>query len=162
MGLITCDTCTYILKKIYIGPRFAGGVAFIQNLYGYPALISLWGKSEARDEGEILLLDSDDPKNCSIIKVRDMDYSYNSIAIDQLGDNIVIVEASSFSYNYGQDILVWDYGKARPKIIGQLSDSRIGAQSAVVSGRFFQNCKSIISNKNILKEDNCYIPLFFS
>ena len=63
----------------------------------------------------------------------------------QIGDNIVMVQVSESDHpdSTGQDILLWNYQDAIPQIVGEIerSGGRPHAVRAVISGRFFPECK---------------------
>ena len=122
--------------------RWSAGVAFAQNLYGYPAFISYGGKIEYDEPsgiGEFLLVDSDNPSDFSQGVMRASQYkSEYGPAMAQIGDNIVLVNTDTETNE--RDILLWNYQDANPEITGTVSKDKRMAVPAVVSGRFFPLC----------------------
>ena len=122
--------------------RWSGGVAFAQNLYGYPAFISYGGKNDYDEPsgiGEFLLVDSDNPNDFSQGVVRASQYkSEYGPAMAQIGDNIVLVNTDTDSSE--SEILLWNYQDGNPEITGTLIKDKKMAVPAIVSGRFFSLC----------------------
>ena len=122
--------------------RWSAGVAFAQNLYGYPAFISYGGKIEYDEPsgiGEFLLVDSDNPSDFSQGVMRASQYkSEYGPAMAQIGDNIVLVNTDTDSSE--SEILLWNYQDGNPEVTGTLIKDRRLAVPAVVSGRFFSLC----------------------
>ena len=122
--------------------RWSGGVAFVQNLYGYPAFISFGGKNEDDEPssiGEFLFIDSDNPNDFSQGVMRASQYkSEYGPAMAQIGDNIVLVNTDTDSSE--SEILLWNYQDGNPEVTGTLIKDRRLAVPAVVSGRFFSLC----------------------
>ena len=132
-------------RKQKVQNRWYGGLAFAQNMNGYPAFISFGGYIRNNGEfvpsgiGEFLLVDSDNPNDFSQGVMRSSQYkSRYGPAMAQIGDNIVLVNTDT-EIN-GLDILLWNYQDANPEITGTLIKDRREAVPAVVSGRFFSQC----------------------